>query len=98
MIAYLKKFDCKAKKCFLTHAYHSPSQSHKEFEIFCTYFGILLSQINYEFPICSIATEDFNARCTYWKDDFNNLTSREIDSLTSSARYIQTIDKFTRYK
>ena len=31
------------EKCFLTCLYHSPSQSHDEFENFCIKFDILLS-------------------------------------------------------
>ena len=74
------------EKCFLTCAYRSPSQSEEEFEIFCTKFDILLSQINDEFPLCSIVTEDFNVRCTnWWKDDITNSAGREIASLKSSA-------------
>ena len=84
------------EKCFLTCAYRSPSQSEEEFEIFCTKFDILLSQINDEFPLCSIVTGDFNARCTNWgKDNITNSGGREIASLTSSACYTQIIDKPT---
>ena len=80
----------------LTCAYRSPSQSQEEFEIFSTKFDILLRQINDEFPLCSIVTGDFNARCTNWrKDDITNSTGREIASLTSSAGYTQIIDKPT---
>ena len=86
------------EKCFLTCAYRSPSQSQEEFEMFCTKFDILLSQINDEFPLCSIVTGDFNARCTNWrKDDITNSTGREIASLTSSAGYTQIIDKLTLF-
>ena len=45
----------------LTCLYHSPSQSHNEFENFCIKFDILLGQINDELPICSVMTGDFNA-------------------------------------
>ena len=41
----------KNEKCFLTCAYGSPSQSQEEFEIFCTKFDMLFSQINDEFPL-----------------------------------------------
>ena len=85
-----------SEKCFSTCAYRSFSQSQEEFEIFCTYFDILLSQINYEFPLCSIATGDFNTRCTnWWVDDISYSAGREIASLTSSAGYTQIIDKPT---
>ena len=57
---------------------------------------IFLSQINDEFPLCSIVTGDFNARCTnWWKDDITNSTGWEIASLTSSAGYTQISDKPT---
>ena len=84
------------EKCFLTCAYRSPSQSKEEFEIFCTKFDILLSQINDEFPLCSIVTGDFNARCiNWWKGDITNSAGREIASLTLSAGYTQITDKPT---
>ena len=74
-----------SEKCFLTCAYQLPSQS-QEFEIFYTKFDILLSQINDEFPLCSIVTQDFNVPCTNcWKDDIFNSAGREIASLTLSA-------------
>ena len=63
------------EKCFLTCAYRSPSQCQEEFKTFCTKFDILLSQINDEFPLCSIVTGYFNARCTnWWKDKITNST------------------------
>ena len=46
----------KDEKYFLTCIYHSPSESHNEFENFCLYFDLLLNNINDEFPICSIVT------------------------------------------
>ena len=74
-----------SEKCFLTCAYHLPSQ-RQEFEIFCTKFDILLRQINDESPLCSIVTQDFNVPCTNcWKDDIFNSAGREIASLTLSA-------------
>ena len=74
--------------------YSSPSQSHDEFENFRTKFDILLSQINYELPICSAVTGDFNARSSrWWRNDITNLAGKEIDFLTSSAGYTQIIDK-----
>ena len=81
---------------FLTCIYRSPSQSHDEFDDFCTKFDLLLRNINInrEFPLCSIVTEDFNARCSrYWQNDVTNLAGQEIDSLTLSAGYKQIIDK-----
>ena len=74
--------------------YCSPSQSHDEFENFRIKFDILLSQISYELPICSVVTGDFNARSSrWWRNDITNLAGKEIDFLTSSASYTQIIDK-----
>ena len=56
---------------------------------FAYIFGILLSQIKDEFPICSIVTRCFNACCTNWWKDITNSTV--IDSLMSSAGYTQII-------
>ena len=56
----------KGEKYFLTCIYHSPSQSYDEFESFCVNFDLLLKNINDEFPIFSIVTRDFNARCSSW--------------------------------
>ena len=88
------------EKCFLTCVYCSPSQNQDEFENFCTnYKGeyqILLNNINNELPLCSVATGDFNACCSRrWKNDTTNFQDQELDSLTSSARYNQIIDKST---
>ena len=56
--------------------------------------NLFLSNINYEFSICSVVTGDFNARnARLWKNDITNSTSLELDSLTSSAGYTQIIDK-----
>ena len=47
-------------------------------------------------PLCSIATGDFNACCSRrWKNDITNLQVQELDSLTLSAGYNQTINKPT---
>ena len=57
-------------------------------------FDLLLNKINDEFPICSIVTGHLIARCSsWWKNSFTNIAGQEIDSLTSSAGYIQIIDK-----
>ena len=72
----------------LTCAYCSRSQSEEEFKIFGKKFDILLSQINDEFPICSIVTADFNAPCKNWLKDNNiNKIRKEIDSLIPSEGY-----------
>ena len=84
------------EKCFLTCIYRSPSQSPDEFENFCLKFDLLLNKVNDEFPLCSIITGDFNARCSrWWKNDITNVKGEEIDTLTSSAGYSQIIDKPT---
>ena len=76
--------------------YHSPSQSHDEFENFCIKFNILLSKKNDELPICSVVTGGFNARSPrWWKNDITNFEGKEIDFLTSSTGYIQIVDKPT---
>ena len=86
----------KGEKYFLTCIYRFPSQSHENFENFCINFDLLLNNINDEFPICSIFTGEFNARCSgWWKNDITNTPGQEIDSLTSSAGYAQIIDKPT---
>ena len=54
------------EKCFLSCIYRSPSQNRDEFENFRTNFDILLNNINDEVPLCSIVTEDFNARSSRW--------------------------------
>ena len=57
-------------------------------------FGTLLSNINDEFPICSVVTGNFNARnAGFWKNDITNSEILELNSLTSSAGYTQIIDK-----
>ena len=56
-----------------------------------------MSNINNDFPLCSIIKDDFNARCSrWWKNDITNSAGQEINSLTSSAGYKQIIDKPTR--
>ena len=55
-----------------------------------------MSNVNNEFPLCSVIAGDFNARCSqWWKNDIINWTGQEIDFLTSSAGYEQNIDKPT---
>ena len=69
---------------------------NSEFENFYVNFDLFLNNINDEFPICSIVTGDFNTRCSScWKNDITNTPGQEINSLTSSARYTQIIDKTT---
>ena len=74
--------------------YRSQSQTQDEFENFYTNFDILFSQINYELLVCSIATGDFNVRCSrWWRNDITNFAGK--DFLTSSAGYTRIIDKPT---
>ena len=82
------------EKCFSTCIYRSPSQSHDGFDDFCTKFDLLLKNVNYEFPLCSIVAGDFNVRCSRWWQN-NNSAGQEIDSLTLSAGYKQIINKPT---
>ena len=84
------------EKCFLSCLERSPSQRHDEFENFCIKFDILLSQINDKFHICSVATGDFNTRCSrWWRNDITNFAGKGTDFLKSSAGYKQIIDKPT---
>ena len=65
-----------------------------EFDDFFSKFGLLLSNTNQEFPLCSTVKGDFNARCSrWWQNDITNLAGQEIDSLTLSAGYKQITDK-----
>lgn len=95
LVKFLKIF-AEEEKYFLTSIYRFPSQSHDEFHDLCTKFDLLLSNINHEFLLCSIATGDFNACCSIWsQNEITNSTGQEIDSSTSSAEYRQMIDKPT---
>ena len=81
---------------FLTCIYCTWSQSLDEFDDFCTKFELFLWNINHEFPLRSIVTGDFNARCwRWWQNDITNSAGQEIDSFTLSAGYKQIIDKPT---
>ena len=82
------------KKCFLTCIYCFPSQSHDDFDDFYTKFDLLLRNINHEFPLYSIVTGDFNARCSrWWQNGITNSARQEIDSFTLSVGCKQIIDK-----
>ena len=52
--------------CFFTRFDRSPSQSHNEFENFCSELNLLLTNINNNQPACSILIGDFNAKCSKW--------------------------------
>ena len=61
------------EKCFLNCIYRSPSHGYDEFDDFCSKFYLLLSNVNHEFPLCSIVTGDFDARCSrWWQNDITN--------------------------
>ena len=80
------------EKCFLNCLYQSLSQY--KFEKLCTNTDTLMDHINNELPICSVITGDLNVKCSEWcKKSITNLVDREIDTLTSSSRYIQIINK-----
>ena len=83
-------------KCFLTCIYR---QNQDEFKNFCTNFDIRLNNKNDKLPLCSIVTDDFNARCSrWWKNDITNYQGQELDLLTLSVGYNQIIDEPRRYK
>ena len=70
------------------------SQNNDEFQNFCANFDTFLSEINDEFPIRSVVTGDFNAHSSrLWENDITNSVDLKFDSLTSSAGYIQIINK-----
>ena len=92
----LTEIRSQGEKCFLNCVYRSPRQNNDKFEDFCPKFYLLMSNINNEFPLCSIIMGVFNARWSRkWKNDIINSTGQKIDSLTSSAGYTQIIDKPT---
>ena len=93
-ISFIKRHDiCTLDNCLVTEISLQnekcfSSQRQDKFENLGTNFYILLNQINDEFPICSIARGDFNARCSsWWINDIRNSTVQEVDFLTSSAGY-----------
>ena len=52
------------------------------------------NNLNGEFSICSVATDNFNAYNSMWqKNDLTDSVDLELDSLTSSFEYIQILDK-----
>ena len=84
------------EKYFLTCIYCSPSQSRDEFDDFCSKFDLLLSNINQQFPSCSVVTGDFNACCSrWWQNDITNSEGQEVNFFILSAGYKQTTDKPT---
>ena len=84
------------KKCFFTCLYSFPSQSHKELESFCSNLDSPSSNINDHHPACSIFIEDFNAKFSKWcTTDQDNTAVLKLDSITTTAGYIQIINKTT---
>ena len=87
------------EKCFLNCIYGSPSQSHDEFDDFCTKFDLLVNNINHEFPLCSIVTGDFSARYSrWWQNDITNSAGQEIfykNGLSKSCD-IKVLEKMNR--
>ena len=84
------------KNVFLTCISYILSQNHEKLEHFCVSFDLLFSNINNKLPICSTVKGDFNAcSSNWWKNDITNSVGQELDSLTTSAGYSKTIDKFT---
>ena len=70
-----------------------PYQTFEEFEDFCTYLNLFLSNINDLKPAYSVITGDFNARSPqWWTLNMENNVGREISYPTSSAGYNQLID------
>ena len=81
---------------FFTCFYSSPSQSHDEFENFCSELNLLLTNINSNQSACSILVDDFNAKCSEWcSSDTTNIAVLEIDNITRTAGYSQLINKPT---
>ena len=86
------------EKCFFTCLYRSPSQSHEELDTFCSNLDLLLSNINNNYPNCSILIGDFNAKSSKWcSSDKDNKAGCELDNITTSAGYSQMIDKPTHF-
>ena len=49
-------------------------------------------------PTCSILIDDFNAKCSQWcNSDKDDKTGSQLDNITTSAGYIQVIDKPTYF-
>ena len=66
-------------------------------KIFFKTLDTLMDHINNEVPTCSVLIVDFNARCSECcHNDITNANNRALDTLTSSVRYKQFINKTTR--
>ena len=96
--AIVTEISVKNETCFFTCFYRSPSQSHDEFENFCSELNLLLTNINNNQPACSVLLGDFNAKCSKWcSSDKNNIAGLEIDNTTTTAGYSQLIKKPTHF-
>ena len=61
--AIVTEISVENEACFFTCFYRSPSQSHDEFENFCSELNLLLTNINNNETACSVLIGDFNAEC-----------------------------------
>ena len=87
-----------SQKCFSSCLYSSPSKSHEELESFCYNLDSILSNINDQHLAFSIATGNFNAKCSKWcSTNKNNTAGLELDSITTTAGYSQIINKPTQF-
>ena len=64
--AIVTEISVKNETYFFTFFYRSQSQSHDEFENFCSELNLLLININNNQPDCSILIGDFNEKCSKW--------------------------------
>ena len=86
------------KSLFFTCNYRYPSQTVDEFESYCQNPHLTLTNIDDTSPFSSVLIVDFNAGCTnWWAADINSKAGKELDTLTSTARYTQLIDKPTHF-
>ena len=96
--AIVTEISVKNETCFFTCFYRSPSQSHDEFENFCSELNLLLTNINNNQPACSILIGGFNLKCSKCcSSDKNNIAGLEIDNITTTAGYNQLTNKATHF-
>ena len=94
----MTEISVKNETCFFTCFYRSPSQSHDEFENFCSELNLLLTNINNNQPACSILIGGFNLKCSKCcSSDKNNIAGLEIDNITTTAGYSKLINKPTHF-
>ena len=87
------------KKCFLTCAYRSPSQSSVELDDFCCGIEATLTNISLESPLCSFLLGDFNAKCIkWWNRGNNNECGLKMDILSTLFGYSQLIGEPTNFE